>query len=260
MNNINSSATTEFEKLLTIMHRLRQECPWDKKQTIHTLRKLTIEETYELAEAISSEDWQGIKEELGDLLLHIVFYAEIGKEKNAFILKDLIQTLNDKLIRRHPHIYGDTLVENEEEVKRNWEKIKLKEGKKSVLSGVPQSLPALLKAQRIQEKVRSIGFDWDHAAQVWDKCLEEIQELKDAIEIDNQEDIEDEFGDVLFALVNYSRFINVDPDAALTKANKKFSERFMWMEKYANEQSMDMHSMDLDALDKIWDLAKQHTK
>jgi XTP/dITP diphosphohydrolase len=260
MNNINNHATPEFEELLKIMHRLRQECPWDRKQTIHTLRKLTIEETYELADAISSEDWQGIKEELGDLLLHIVFYAELGMEKNAFTLQDLIQNLNEKLIRRHPHIYGDTRVENEEEVKKNWERIKINEGKKSVLSGVPQSLPALLKAQRIQEKVRSIGFDWDHVEQVWDKCLEEMNELREAVVSDKQEDIEDEFGDVLFALVNYSRFINVDPEAALAKANKKFSERFMWMENYASGQGMDMHNMNLEALDKIWDLAKQHTK
>lgn len=260
MNNINNHATPEFEELLKIMHRLRQECPWDRKQTIHTLRKLTIEETYELADAISSEDWQGIKEELGDLLLHIVFYAELGMEKNAFTLQDLIQNLNEKLIRRHPHIYGDTRLENEEEVKKNWERIKINEGKKSVLSGVPQSLPALLKAQRIQEKVRSIGFDWDHVEQVWDKCLEEIEELQEAIVRNTPADIEDEFGDVLFALVNYSRFINVDPEAALAKANKKFSERFMWMENYASEQGMDMHNMNLEALDKIWDLAKQHTK
>ncbi len=255
-----NNSVPSFQELLSIMHRLRNECPWDKKQTIHTLRKLTIEETYELADAISDEDWKGIKEEMGDLLLHIVFYAEIAQEQNVFTLEEVIQALNDKLIRRHPHIYGDVKVGSEEEVKKNWEKIKLSEGKTSVLGGVPVSLPALMKAQRIQEKVRSIGFDWDNAVQVWEKCCEEIEELHEAVALDNPAAIEDEFGDVLFSLVNYSRFLKVDPEAALSKANKKFTERFLWMEDYVSQQGLDMHTMNLEALDKIWNLAKQHTR
>lgn len=249
-----------FEELLAIMHRLRQECPWDKKQTIQSLRKLTLEETYELTEAINQEDWKNIKEELGDLLLHIVFYAEIAGERNIFNIEDVIVELNDKLIRRHPHIYGDVKVDNEEEVKKNWEKIKKSEGKDSVLSGVPSALPALLKAQRIQEKVRSIGFDWDNADQVWQKCLEEVAELKEAVDGADAAAIEDEYGDVFFALVNYARFLNIDPEAALMRANKKFTDRFLWMEKYAKDNSMDMHSMNLEALDEIWNLAKIHTR
>lgn len=246
-----------FERLLKIMDELREQCPWDKKQTIHTLRKLTIEETYELSDAIMKEDWKGINEELGDLFLHLVFYARIGKEENKF---DVTQTLNsvcEKLIHRHPHIYGDVIVADEEEVKRNWEQLKLKEGKKSVLEGVPNGLPAINKAQRIQDKVRAVGFDWDDKSQVMDKIEEEIAELKEAVESGNGTEIELEFGDVIFAMINYSRFIQVDAEAALEKTNQKFMTRFRWMENYATDNKLNMHEMNLTQLDEIWNLAKK---
>ncbi|HUM51526.1 MAG TPA: nucleoside triphosphate pyrophosphohydrolase [Chitinophagales bacterium] len=246
-----------FERLLKIMDELREQCPWDKKQTIHTLRKLTIEETYELSDAIINEDWKGINEELGDLFLHLVFYARIGKEEMKFDVADVLNTVCEKLIHRHPHIYGDVKVADEDEVKRNWEQLKLKEGKKSVLEGVPNGLPAINKAQRIQDKVRAIGFDWDDKSQVMLKIEEEIAELKEAVEIGNGTEIELEFGDVVFALINYSRFINVDAEAALEKTNQKFMKRFRWMENYANENKMNMHEMNLEQLDEIWNLAKK---
>lgn len=246
-----------FERLLKIMDELREQCPWDKKQTIHTLRKLTIEETYELSDAIINEDWKGIKEELGDLFLHLVFYARIGKEETKFDVTDVLNTVCEKLIHRHPHIYGDVKVADEDEVKRNWEQLKLKEGKKSVLEGVPNGLPAINKAQRIQDKVRAIGFDWDDKSQVMLKIEEEIAELKEAVEIGNGTEIELEFGDVVFALINYSRFINVDAEAALEKTNQKFMKRFRWMENYANDNKMNMHEMNLEQLDEIWNLAKK---
>lgn len=249
-----------FERLLHIMDDLREKCPWDKKQTVQTLRKLTIEETYELSDAIINEDWKSIKEELGDLFLHLVFYSKIGKEQQQFEMEDVLNGICEKLIFRHPHIYGDVKVENEEDVKRNWEQLKLKEGKKSVLEGVPNSLPAINKAQRIQDKVRAAGFDWDNKEQVMDKVMEEIDELKEAVEQKDESAIELEFGDVLFALINYSRFIEVDTERALEKTNQKFMKRFQWMENYAGENKMDMHTMNLEQLDEIWNLAKNELK
>lgn len=249
-----------FERLLHIMDDLREKCPWDKKQTVQTLRKLTIEETYELSDAIINEDWKSIKEELGDLFLHLVFYSKIGKEQQQFEIEDVLNGICEKLIFRHPHIYGDVKVENEEDVKRNWEQLKLKEGKKSVLEGVPNSLPAINKAQRIQDKVRAVGFDWDNKEQVMDKVMEEIDELKEAVEQKDESAIELEFGDVLFALINYSRFIEVDTERALEKTNQKFMKRFQWMENYAAENKLDMHTMNLEQLDEIWNLAKNELK
>jgi len=246
-----------FERLLNIMDDLREKCPWDKKQTIDTLRKLTIEETYELSEAILQQDWKGIKEELGDLFLHLTFYAKIGKEQEQFDVAAVLNAVCEKLIHRHPHIYGDVVVQDEEEVKRNWEQLKLKEGKKTVLQGVPNSLPPINKAQRIQDKVRAVGFDWDNKEQVMEKVAEELSELKEAVESQNQEEIEMELGDVFFALINYARFINVDAEAALEKTNQKFTKRFNWMEAYANQHQLNMNDMNLEQLDKIWDLAKQ---
>lgn len=245
-----------FERLLNIMDDLREQCPWDKKQTVQTLRKLTIEETYELSDAIINEDWKSIKEELGDIFLHLVFYAKIGKEQQQFDVSDVLNAICEKLIFRHPHIYGDVKVENEEDVKKNWELLKLKEGKKSILEGVPNGLPAINKSQRIQDKVRSIGFDWDNIEQVMDKVMEEINELKDAVLLKDKNEIELELGDVLFALINYSRFIEVDAESALEKTNQKFMKRFRWMENYANENKLNMHEMNLQQLDEIWNLAK----
>lgn len=251
-----------FERLLHIMDDLREKCPWDKKQTVQSLRKLTIEETYELSDAIIKEDWKSIKEELGDLFLHLVFYAKIGTEQEQFNLETVLNGVCEKLIFRHPHIYGDpetgqlVNVENEDDVKKNWEKLKLKEGKKSVLEGVPNSLPAINKAQRIQDKVRAVGFDWDNKDQVMDKIMEEIGELKEALEQQDEKSTELEFGDVLFAMINYSRFIKVDAEQALEKTNQKFMKRFKWMENYATQQQLDMHSMNLEQLDEIWNIAK----
>ncbi len=245
-----------FERLLKIMDELREQCPWDKKQTVQTLRKLTIEETYELSDAIISDDWKSIKEELGDLFLHLVFYSKIGNEHNEFGVDDVLNGVCEKLIHRHPHIYSDVVVANEDEVKKNWELLKLKEGKKSILEGVPNGLPAINKAQRIQDKVRSIGFDWENKDQVMEKVLEELDELKEAIELKDKINIELEFGDVIFALINYSRFIEVDAESALEKTNQKFMKRFRWMENYANENKLNMHEMNLIQLDKIWNLAK----
>ena len=251
-----------FERLLHIMDDLREKCPWDKKQTVQSLRKLTIEETYELSDAIIKEDWKSIKEELGDLFLHLVFYAKIGTEQEQFNLETVLNGVCEKLIFRHPHIYGDpetgqlVNVENEDDVKKNWEKLKLKEGKKSVLEGVPNSLPAINKAQRIQDKVRAVGFDWDNKEQVMDKIMEEIGELKEAIEQQDEKSTELEFGDVLFAMINYSRFIKVDAEQALEKTNQKFMKRFKWMENYVTQQQLDMHSMNLEQLDEIWNIAK----
>jgi XTP/dITP diphosphohydrolase len=238
------------------MDELREKCPWDKKQTIESLRQLTIEETYELVDAITENDWKNLKEELGDLMLHLVFYAKIAQEKNEFNIGEVIDGVCEKLITRHPHIYGDVKVENEEDVKQNWEKIKLKEGKKSVLSGVPKSLPALVKAIRIQEKSKQVGFEWENADQVWEKVTEEIGELKSAVESKNMSDIEDEMGDVLFSMVNYARFLNVDAENALERTNKKFMLRFSKMEAYAAKEQKLLHDMDLETLDKLWNLAK----
>ncbi len=238
------------------MDELREKCPWDKKQTIDTLRQLTIEETYELADAITEHDWKSIKEELGDLLLHIVFYAKIGKENNQFSLDEVISGVCEKLISRHPHIYGDVKVENDEEVKQNWEKLKLKEGKKSVLSGVPLSLPSVVKAMRLQEKAKQVGFEWENAGQVWEKVKEEENELLDAIKNDDQQNIEEEFGDLLFSLVNYSRFLKIDAENALEKTNKKFISRFMAMEEAAAKKGLDLHNMSLIELDELWNQIK----
>ncbi|MDB5226475.1 MAG: mazG [Bacteroidota bacterium] len=254
-----------FERLLHIMDDLREKCPWDKKQTVQTLRKLTIEETYELSDAIIQEDWKSIQEELGDLFLHLVFYSKIAKEQEKFDVEDVLNSVCEKLIFRHPHIYPDkngelVKVADEEEVKKNWEKLKLKEGKKSILEGVPKSLPAITKSQRIQDKVRQVGFDWDNKDQVMEKIMEELDELKEAVELKDEKEIELELGDVLFAMINYSRFIEVDAESALEKTNQKFMKRFRWMENHASEQKLDMHGMNLEQLDEIWNLAKQHTK
>lgn len=245
-----------FERLLLIMEDLRAKCPWDKKQTISSLRHLTIEETYELADAILNEDMQEIKEEIGDIMLHMVFYSKIASETGDFDIADSLNTVCDKLIERHPHIYGDVIAETEEEVKRNWEKIKLKSGKKSVLEGVPKSLPAMVKATRIQEKARGIGFDWDDQSQVWDKVEEEIGELKHEIQ-QKSSYIEDEFGDVLFSLINYARFIGVDPETALEKTNIKFIKRFQYLETESKKDGKVMGEMTLDEMDEYWNKAKK---
>lgn len=245
-----------FERLLNIMDDLREKCPWDKKQTFETLRPLTIEETYELADAILDKDLNGIKGELGDLFLHLVFYSKLGSENGDFNVSDVLNAICEKLIFRHPHIYGDVEATTEEEVKANWEKLKLKEGKKSVLEGVPNSLPALVKAARIQEKVRGVGFDWDNKDQVWAKVQEEISELNEAVDEKNQEEIENEFGDVLFSLINYARFIDINPENALERTNKKFIGRFQWMENEITEDQKIMTNMNLEELDTYWNKAK----
>jgi XTP/dITP diphosphohydrolase len=245
-----------FIRLVEIMDKLREECPWDKKQTISSLRYLTIEEVYELSDAILDEDFEEIKKELGDLLLHIVFYSRIASEKNKFDISDVLNTISDKLIHRHPHIYGNVKVKDEKDVKENWEKLKLKEGKNSVLEGVPKSLPAVVKAYRIQEKVRGIGFDWQNKEQVWDKVLEEIQELKDE-EINKSDRIEDEFGDLLFALINYYRFININPEDALEKTNKRFIKRFQILESMVKNQEKEFSDLSFEEMNFFWEKAKK---
>jgi MazG family protein len=252
-----TNASVAFSRLVKIMDELREQCPWDKKQTIQTLRQLTIEETYELADAITENDYKAIKEEIGDLMLHMVFYARIGKEQGQFSLEEALNGICDKLVSRHPHIYGDVKVENEEDVKQNWEKLKLKEGKKSVLSGVPNSLPAMVKALRLQEKAKQVGFEWDNRDQVWEKVEEEISELKQAIATDEQDKIEDEFGDVLFSLVNYARFLRVDPENALERTNKKFISRFTGMEELALKTGKPLADMSLEEMDAIWNSIKK---
>jgi MazG family protein len=248
---------TSLERLRRIMDELRTECPWDRKQTIQTLRVQTLEEVYELTDAITEENWQGLKEELGDVLLHIVFYSRIGAEQGQFTIEDVIEGVCNKLVFRHPHIYTNLKVANDTEVKQNWEKLKLKEGKKSILSGVPQSLPAIIKALRLQDKTKQVGFEWDHAGQVWDKVQEELRELQEAVKQEQQDKIEDEFGDVLFALVNYARFLHVDPENALERTNKKFMRRFQHIEAIAREEGKDLHDMSLQEMDAIWNRAKQ---
>jgi len=250
-------ADTGFNRLIQIMDELREKCPWDKKQTIQTLRHLTIEETYELADAISAEDWPGIREELGDMLLHIVFYAKIGTEKNEFTLTEVINGVCEKLIARHPHIYGDVKVENEEDVKQNWEKLKLKEGKKSVLGGVPKSLPSMVKAMRLQEKSKQVGFEWDNTSQVWDKVTEELEELNEAVLSGDKDKMEDELGDVFFSLVNFARFLQVDAENALERTNKKFIDRFTRMEIEAARQDKFLHDMSLEEMDALWNKIKK---
>ena len=248
--------TKAFTRLLTIMDELREQCPWDKKQTMDSLRYLTIEEMYELSDAILDKDMQEIKKELGDILLHIVFYSRIASETNDFNITEVINSVCDKLIHRHPHIYGDVKVKDEIEVKKNWEKLKLKEGKKSVLEGVPKSLPAIVKSFRIQEKVRGIGFDWDNKSQVWEKVLEEIEELKVEVEKGDNDRIESEFGDVLFALTNYARFIDVNPEDALERTNKRFIKRFQIMEKLIEKENLSLDQMNLEQMDIYWEQAK----
>ena len=246
-----------FERLLDIMDDLRANCPWDKKQTFESLRHLTIEETYELGDAILNNDLQEIKKELGDLLLHIVFYAKIGSETCDFDIANVCNDICEKLIYRHPHIYSDVVVADEDEVKQNWEKLKLKEGKKSVLEGVPKSLPALVKASRIQDKVKGVGFDWEEPHQVWDKVQEELQELQDEVAIGNQDKIEAEFGDVLFSMINYARFLKVNPEDALERTNKKFIKRFIYLESKASELGKPLMDMTLAEMDVFWNEAKK---
>jgi XTP/dITP diphosphohydrolase len=254
---MNGNVLESFQKLLTIMDELREQCPWDKKQTINSLRQLTIEETYELADAITDGDWKGIKEELGDLMLHLVFYAKIGSEENKFTLTEVLDGISTKLINRHPHIYGDVTVENDEDVKKNWEQIKLKEGKRSVLGGVPKSLPAVIKAMRLQEKAKQVGFEWANKEQVWEKVEEEQRELEEAISSGEQGKIEEEFGDLMFSLINYSRFLKVDAENALELTNKKFIDRFSKMETIANESGKNLGSMTLEEMDDLWNEIKK---
>lgn len=249
--------TKNFEKLVNIMNELREKCPWDKKQTFQTLRSMTIEETYELADAITEENWQEIKEELGDILLHIVFYARIAQEQNRFTLNDVLETICNKLIVRHPHIYGEVKVNDDEDVKKNWEKIKLKEGKSSVLSGVPVSLPAIVKAARIQEKAKQVGFEWKHTEDVWLKVKEEMNELHEAVNSNDTKAVEEEFGDVLFSLVNYARFLNIDAENALEQTNKKFIHRFTRMEAIAKNEGRYLYDMSLEEMDAIWNIVKK---
>lgn len=247
----------DFNKLVQIMDELREKCPWDKKQTIHTLRQQTIEETYELADAITDKDWNGIKEELGDLLLHIIFYAKIGLEENKFTLQEVIDGICDKLIKRHPHIYGNVKVADEEDVKKNWEQIKLSEGKKSVLSGVPKSLPAMVKAMRIQEKAKQVGFEWANKEQVWEKVEEEKSELLEAVDSGNTAHIEEEAGDLFFSVINYVRFLKVDAENALELTNKKFIKRFTQMEEAVTQKGSNLGDMTLTEMDAIWNEIKK---
>ena len=261
--------TTEskaFERLVVIMDELREKCPWDKKQTIDTLRSMTIEETYELADAITEKDWASICEELGDLMLHIVFYARIGKEENRFTLEEVINGICEKLISRHPHVYGDVSVKDDEEVKQNWEKLKLREGKSSVLSGIPVSLPSMVKAMRLQEKARQVGFEWDHRDQVWEKVIEETNELTEAVSNWQEggegkgilsDRVEDELGDVFFSLVNYARFLRIDPEQALERTNKKFINRFRDMESMADLKGRRLQDMSLTEMDELWNDIKR---
>ncbi len=246
-----------FDRLLTIMDELREQCPWDRKQTLQSLRHLTIEETYELGDAILDNDLDEVKKELGDVLLHIVFYAKIGSETEAFDIADVTNEICEKLINRHPHIYGDVKVANEEDVKRNWENLKLKEGKKSVLEGVPKSLPALVKASRIQDKVAGVGFDWEEPHQVFEKLKEELEELQHEIKVQDQDKIESEFGDVLFSMINYARFLNVNPEDALERTNKKFIKRFQYLENKAKENNKSLKDMTLSEMDIFWEEAKK---
>ncbi len=245
-----------LDRLLTIMDELREQCPWDRKQTFESLRHLTIEETYELADAILDKDHKAMEGELGDLLLHVFFYAKIGSESGAFDMATVANAISEKLINRHPHIYGDLEVADEEEVKKNWEQLKLKEGKESVLSGVPKALPALIKANRIQDKVAGVGFDWEAPEQVFDKVKEELDELSEAVTLGQKQDIESEFGDVLFSMINYARFLGLDPEAALERTNKKFIKRFKYLEQQAKAQNKTLKSMTLEEMDVYWELAK----
>jgi XTP/dITP diphosphohydrolase len=248
-----------FDRLLGIMDELREKCPWDKKQTIESLRTLTIEETYELADAIIKNDMQELKKELGDLMLHIVFYAKIGSERKEFNITDVIQGISEKLIHRHPHVFGDVEVKDHREVEENWEEIKMKEKDRdsSVLSGVPESLPALVKANRIQQKVRGVGFDWDERSQIWDKVKEELEELQHEVETEDQEKIEAEFGDMFFSLINAARLYDVDPETALERTNKKFIKRFNYLEEQTIKKGKSLRDMNLDEMNVVWEAAKK---
>lgn len=250
----------DFQKLVTIMEELREKCPWDKKQTLTSLKPMTIEETYELGDALDAQNWKDIKEELGDLLLHIVFYSKIAAENNEFTIKDVIKGICEKLIIRHPHVYGNIAVKDDEEVKKNWEQIKLKEGKTSILSGIPKTMPALAKATRIQEKVKQVGFEWDEVESVWEKISEETNELKQAIQINNIKDVEEEFGDVLFSWVNLARFLNIDAESALERTNKKFIQRFKLLENIAAEKDLQLANLTLAEMDELWNIAKKQIK
>lgn len=251
---------TDVQKLVDILDELRERCPWDNKQTIHTLRQQTIEELYELTDAIDREDWDGIKEELGDLLMHIVFYSKIGRENNAFTLQDVIDGISEKLIRRHPHIYGDTVLKDADAVKKNWEKLKLAEGKSSIMSGVPSSMPALVKAMRVQQKAAQVGFEWEHIEDVWKKVLEEREELSEAIKNKDKEETDKEAGDLLFSVVNYIRFCGVDAEYALQLTNNKFISRFKEMEAIADrENQKKLHELNLEEMDNIWERIKKNS-
>ncbi|MEY2829528.1 MAG: nucleoside triphosphate pyrophosphohydrolase [Bacteroidota bacterium] len=252
-----TDAQIAFDRLLNVMDELREKCPWDKKQTIQTLRTLTIEEMYELTDAVLNDDWDNIKKELGDVLLHLVFYARIAKEENKFTVAEMINQLCEKLIVRHPHIYGDVKVNDENDVKKNWEQIKLKEGSKSVLGGVPKGLPAMVKAHRIQEKAKQVGFEWDTREQVWDKIEEEIAELKEAVANNNMDEMENEMGDVLFSFINYARFLNLDSETALERTNRKFMNRFSKMETAANKAGKNLAEMTLTEMDAMWNEIKK---
>lgn len=256
-NNSTDQKLEAFNRLLTIMDELREQCPWDRKQTMESLRHLTIEETYELADAILDADLDEVKKELGDLMLHMIFYSKIGDEKGEFDVADVLHSVCDKLVERHPHIYGDVEVQDEEEVKQNWEKIKLKEGKKSVLEGVPKSLPALVKASRIQDKAKGVGFDWDNREQVWEKVQEELHEFKAEVDAGDETKIEAEFGDLMFSLINYARFINVNPEDALERTNKKFIQRFQHMEEALRADGKSLADMTLSEMDVYWEAAKK---
>lgn len=246
-----------FDRLVQIMDELREKCPWDRKQTIQSLRQMTLEETYELADAVTDGDWESIKEELGDLLLHIVFYSKIASEQNQFTIEEVVNGISKKLVHRHPHIYGDVEVRNDEDVKRNWEKLKLKEGKRSVLSGVPKTLPALVKAMRLQEKAKQVGFEWENKEQVWEKVKEEENELYQAIAENDPSKIEEEFGDLVFSLVNFARFLNLDAENALEITNKKFIKRFSRMEEKAMASGKNLNEMTLQEMDSIWNQIKR---
>ena len=246
-----------IDRLLTIMDELREQCPWDRKQTFESLRHLTIEETYELGDAILDRNLEEIKNELGDLLLHIAFYSKLGSEEKAFDIADVATSISDKLVHRHPHVYGDVTVQDEEEVKNNWEVLKLKEGKTSVLEGVPKGLPALVKAQRIQDKVAGVGFDWEHPEQFWDKVQEELAELNVEVKNGSDKTIEAEFGDVLFSMINYARFLKINPDTALERTNQKFTKRFQYLEQHVQKIWKTLHEMSLDEMEVIWQEAKK---
>lgn len=247
-----------FEKLVVIMEELREKCPWDRKQTIQSLRQMTLEETYELTDAITENNWTSIKEELGDILLHIVFYSKIASEQGQFTIEDVLNAISKKLIDRHPHIYGNVEVKDDEDVKRNWEKLKIKEGKQSVLSGVPKTLPALVKAMRLQEKAKQVGFEWENKEQVWEKVKEEEKELQEAIDSGDDKKVEEEFGDLVFSLVNFARFLNIDAENALEITNKKFINRFSQMEEQAMASGKNLNEMSLQEMDSIWNQIKRH--